>query len=444
MVIRLAVPDLAWSVAAIAVAGILASAVVVPRWWRRRDHPATIAGELDLRVGADGLAMALAAQPAAERDRQWLSRLEPALAASVPPPLPRQWALGPVIAAICLGVAVMLPQTTEGPGVPVTLLNLFRQAHDKIDAVAEVMTPERKRELMEQVEALERHAQESGMDQATWEGLDRLSAEIASESAEAGKRLTEALIATEAAGDALAEAHNADGGRAEATRLAQALAELAKQAPSLVPVLPAGDAAALKRALAQAVAQGLLTPEQQAALERAGLDPGGAGAEGAAGMDSQQLRTLQERLAKELAEGMKKFGGWDQGEGAGENGRGGVQRGPGHPPLSYETPNRVEVGNQMALPAGARLNADGSVTIAEQARDAELDDASKQALLRAAAQSFDPTAADARRATVSPRHRAAVERYFAAPEATTPPAVPAVPAEERRPLRPTPKDAPIP
>jgi hypothetical protein len=158
-------------------------------------------------------------------------------------------------------------------------------------------------------------------------------------------------------------------------------------------------------------------------------------------MDPQQLRALSDRLALELAEGMKKFGGWNQGEGRGP-GEGGVNRGPGHAPLSYETPNRLDVGNQAALPSGARLNPDGSVTIAEQARDAELDDAAKDALLRAAARAFDPTAADARRATVSPRHRAAVERYFAAPEAAAPAAT--APVEEHVPLRPTPKDAPKP
>ena len=74
---------------------------------------------------------------------------------------------------------------------------------------------------------------------------------------------------------------------------------------------------------------------------------------------------------------------------------------------------RTAGGGVEGLPAGAQLNPDGSVTLAEQVRDAEVDDAVQRAALRAAAQAFDPTAADARRATVAPRHRAVVERYFA-------------------------------
>jgi hypothetical protein len=74
---------------------------------------------------------------------------------------------------------------------------------------------------------------------------------------------------------------------------------------------------------------------------------------------------------------------------------------------------RTAGGGIEGLPSGMQLNPDGSVTIAEQVRDAEIDPEIQAAAQRAAARAFDPTAADAKRATVAPRHRAVVEKYFA-------------------------------
>jgi hypothetical protein len=254
------------------------------------------------------------------------------------------------------------------------------------------------------------------MDQPTWEALDRIRERLDRSVGLSTQRLAQSLALSEAVAQPSGERPPGEA----TTRLAQAVAELALRAPGLVPKLPPGAGEEeLSAALAQAAAAGALSEEQADAVKRLGLLRPQAGRQ----IDPAAARQLGEHLAQELAKMRAKLealgedgDGFDdalQRERRGRPGRGGVDRGPGHAPLTWEDPLRTAGGGVEGLPAGAQLNPDGSVTLAEQVRDAEVDDAVQRAALRAAAQAFDPTAADARRATIAPRHRAVVERYFA-------------------------------
>ncbi len=442
MVVRVAVPAGGGWVLPLAVGGLVAPLVVVPRALRRRDARAQLAGELDLRAGTHGLLMALAEQPSGARAPDWSQRLEGSLRTSVLPALP--WRLGqaPLIAAALLAAACCLPQTVVPVGLPPAVQTWFHAAAERLGDLdqAGLIPPAAVPELQQRLAELAAHAHEHGMDQPTWEGLDRVRADLDQATAVSAQRLAQAMAVAEL--QARPSAAGAPGG-ADATHLAQALAQLAAQAPGLVPKLaPGAGAEELQAALADALKAGALSPEQAAALRQLGL----AGAPGkTVALDGAAAQRLAARIAKELAKGRSKLGGAGedldqeldrlQSEGRSENG--GVDKGPGHPPLTWDDPRRTAGGGVQSLPAGMQVNPDGSVTVAEQVRDAEVDAQALQAAARAAAHAFDPTAAEARRAGVSARHRAAVADYFkasalpapAAPTARpSPPSTPPAPA----------------
>jgi len=419
MVVRLAIPGADWLVPALAVAGLLLPALVIPQGYARRDERAVLMGHLDRGCGAHGLAMALAAFPTAERDGDWMARLRRPLEDLALPPLRWVAGRGALFAAVCLLVALVLPQRADVLSLPTVVGSFFRQASERVMGLeqAGIIPPAESEQARNDLEQLKERASDQGMDQPTWEALDRLRQRLDRSVGVTNQRLAQSLALSES----VAQAPDGAPQSQDAARLAQAVAELAVQAPGLVPKLPAGAGEQeLGAALAQAAAAGLLSPEQAAAVQRLGLLRPQAERK----LDAGECRKLGEHLAKELAkarEALKKLGEC-QGEGNcpnpgngndGRPGRGGVSRGPGHAELTWSDPLRTEGGGVEGLPAGAQLNPDGSVTLAEQVRDAEIDDAVQQAAARAAARAFDPTAADARRATVAPRHRAVVERYFA-------------------------------
>jgi hypothetical protein len=423
MVVRLAVPGADWLVLPLAAAGTLLPLVLIPRAWRQRDDPALLAGHLDDACDARGLAMALAAEPAAARDADWAARLRRPLDALVLPPLPWSAARMVPFAAVMLAVALMLPQVVADFSLPPMVTALFQRAAERVAELAPVLPEAQREEAERTVEQLKSRAEKEGMDQATWEGLDRVRRDLDQAAGVSVLRLAQALAAAErAAADHPTPGQTGPG----AERLAQAVAELAAQAPGLAPRLPAGaDAEALAKALQAAAGNGALSPEQLAAVQQLGLLR--AAVKQAGQLDPKQLKELAKHLAEELG---KCKGGLDKlglGEGLDDqlrrqrgNGEGVPDRGPDHAPLTWDDPLRTAGGGIQGLPAGAQLNPDGSVTIAEQIRDADLDEAALQSAVRAATRAFDPAAADARRATVAPRHRAAVEKYFAAPDAAKP------------------------
>ncbi len=415
MVVRLAIPGADWIALPLAAAGLLVPVLVVPRAFSVRDERAALTGHLDRGCGAQGLAMALAAVPAAQRDGDWMARLRRPLEDLVLPPLHWTAARGALFAVVCLLVALALPQREVAASLPTVVGSFFRQATERVAGLeqAGVIPPAESEQARTDLAHLQERATDRGMDQPTWEALDRIRSRLDRSVSTTNQRLAQSLALSES----VAQSPDNSARSQDGARLAQAVAELAVRAPGLVPKLPAGAGEEeLAAALAQAAAAGVLSQEQADAVKQLGLLRPQAGRQ----LDAAQARKLGEHLAKELAkarEALKKLGEGQEGDGDGDGdgrpGRGGVSRGPGHADLTWSDPLRTAGGGIEGLPAGAQLNPDGSVTLAEQVRDAEIDESVQQAAVRAAARAFDPTAADARRATVAPRHRAVVERYFA-------------------------------
>jgi hypothetical protein len=421
MVLRLAWPGAGWLALPLAAIGALLPSLAIPRAWARRDDVASLAGHLDRACGVHGVAMALAAQAPTERDGDWVARLRRPLEDLRLPALRPTGGVAVSLAATCLLVALALPQRESPAQVPTVVATLFRHAGERLAGLeqAGLVPPAEQQQVRQDLEQLEVRASDQGMDQPTWEALDRIRQRLDRSVATSTQRLAQAL----AQGESLARP-NATPRSDDTVRLAQAVAELALQAPGLVPKLPSGAGAEeLAGALAQAVRAGLLSPEQAEAVQRLGLVRPDQGR----GLDADDAKALGQHLAQELAKARAKLDALGEGRGfdeelerarqrgqrGGRGGRGDADEGSGHAPLTWGDPTRTPGGGIEGLPAGAQLNPDGSVTIAEQVRDAEIDDAVQRAALRAAARAFDPTAADARRATVAPRHRAVVERYFA-------------------------------
>lgn len=421
MVERLAIPGADWLTLPVALAGLLLPTLAIPRAFAQRDGEAELRGHLDRACGAHGLAMALAALPGAQRDGDWMARLRRPLEELVLPPLRWSAGRGAWLAVLCLLVAVALPQRPVEVSTTTVTGSFFRQADGRITGLERsgIIPAEESAQVRADLAQLKEHAADQGMDQPTWEALDRLRSRLDRSVGTTNQRLAQALALSEAVAQPSAGVPRAE----DTARLAQAVAELALQAPGLIPKLPAGAGAEeLAAAMAQAAAAGLLSPEQAAAVQQLGLLRPQAGR----ALDAAACKSLGEHLAQELAKARAALEALGEGQGGFNDalererhgreraGKGGVDRGPGHVPLTWNDPLRTAGGGVEGLPAGAQLNPDGSVTLAEQVRDAEVDDAVQRAAVRAAARAFDPTAADARRATVAPRHRAVVERYFAA------------------------------
>lgn len=426
VVVRLTMVDGAWLVPAVATAGLLGPAVLLPRLLSRRESPALLAGHLDRLAGADGLVMALAESDPRQRDPGWLARAGAALArVRLPRPDLRPLA-APAFGLLCLIGAAALPQIQ--PTAPTALAaDPTRPLVQEVTALAEaqVITPEERHDLEAQLKTLAA----GGLDQATWQGLDRLAQQLDAQAQAAGERLGAVL-------DAAAKAQHStpENAAAQAAALGQALAELAATAPGLMPALPPGATQeAMAQALAEAVRQGRITPDQAKALAKAGLKP--APKSGARNLNPGECRSLARDLEKSLAGKCKGLGKGKSAsalrrflEGRKGFGEGDVSRGPGHAPLERVARDPLEGGASAPLAEGLVENPDGSVTVATQSRDPQADAAAQAALTRAAARTFDPTAADSRRAVIAPRHRGAVQAYFqadaAAGAAPPPPSAP--------------------
>ncbi|GDY12276.1 hypothetical protein LBMAG53_11540 [Planctomycetota bacterium] len=407
VVVRLLLPEGAALAPACAVAGAALPLVAMVAPWRKRRPAAAVAGSLDRQLQADGLAMALSAQPAARRDPAWMDRLASAVHGFRPEPLAVRPLLPAALAALALAVAFALPQAAVMPRLSRPAPAVDRLEHRLADVVqAGMLNEEKKRALEERLKAVQQRVANNGMDQAAWEALDRLNADLDRSADDAGRRLAAAIVAADGA---------ALGDAALVAALPAALAELA-QHPGLVPKLPAGAAgAALQAALAAAARQaaeaGHLSPAQAAALAQAGLAPA---REGAGKADPAAAKRLAEHLKGELAKGQGACAACGGAAAlAGELGRlgnGGVNRGPGHAPLTKGDPLRTPGGYTDSLAPGQRENEDGSLTLAETARDPEAAKAAVAA--RASLTDHGSAAADARSAHVAPRHRAVVEAYF--------------------------------
>ncbi len=231
--IRLALPGWAPAVLWLPLVGLVAPLVLVRRWYGRAESRATTAARLDRLAQARGLAMALADEAPGARDPGWMQRLRPCLDRVRLPPL--DWSGGGrlLVAALAVVIALLLPQRDPAGSAPDQRVEqLLARPRAMLEQLAEegVLSQERKRELLQQLETIAEAASERGMDQAVWEGLDRLAAGLGAEQRRSTQRLAEALAQarrTAAADPATRER--------EAAALAQALSRLAAQAPGLLP-----------------------------------------------------------------------------------------------------------------------------------------------------------------------------------------------------------------
>ncbi|MFW5698270.1 MAG: hypothetical protein ACOCZK_05830 [Planctomycetota bacterium] len=418
--IRLALPGWSSTVVWLPVVGLVAPILLSRRWYGPPEPHAITAARLDRLAQSRGLAMALADEEPAARDPGWLQRLRPCLDRVRLPPLDWSGSGRVLVAVLAVLIAVALPQRDPGSSSAGRVDQLLAQPRELLEQMAEegVLSQERKQELLEQLESIATAANERGMDQAVWEGLDRLAAGLGAEQRRSTQRLAEALAQARRTATADPAARER-----ESAALAQALTRLARQAPGLLPQQGQPGHAELARVLDAAAAQGMLDDEALDRLRERGLLPGaGQGDRGRQGArDPAAEQALAQRLGAALAAAGERSG---LGRGddfarllqrlGGQPGRGGIARGPGAAALELtHQQQETEPGELEGLPAGARINSDGSVTLAESRRAPELDDAANRALQRARLRDIGPGAADARRARIAPRHRAAVQRYFA-------------------------------
>ena len=375
VLLRLALPHMAWLAWPLAAIGLLAPLVRVPGLLSHHDQPSVLAGHLDRLVDGRGVVMALAAQPVTQRDPDWLEYVRYRLENIVWPALAwPTWQLA-VLAVGAVITAALLPQRVPPTEVRDAWQALIDDGRQRLAAVADagLMDKPTQQLLEQQIARLAETAAQQGMSESVWQGLDRIERLAGDRAQAAVRRLAEVLVQAERSGDqnvSLAES------QAELQQLARQLAELQRQAPGLVPSqLPANLAEALQSAQAAQV----LTPEQLAALQAMGLNmqqrPGVAGdPTGEAG------RAAAADLARQLAKRgqlLDKLGLHQQFALAlaacQQPGRGGVRRGPGHAVLELNNAGLEQAEAGQNLPPGARLNADGSVTLAEVQREADID-----------------------------------------------------------------------
>src|SRR5688572_17797450 len=238
MVVRLAIPDAAWLALPLAAAGALLPILIVPRSFAQRDERAVLTGHLDRGCSAHGLAMALAALPADQRDGDWMARLRRPLEDLALPPL--RWAAGrgALFAVVCLLAALTLPQRESAASLPTVVGSFFRQAAERVAGLeqAGVIPPAESEQARTDLAHLQERATDQGMDQPTWEALDRIRQRLDRSVSATNQRLAQSLSLSEAVAQAPDQTPRSQDG----ARLAQAVAELAVRAPGLVPKLPAG------------------------------------------------------------------------------------------------------------------------------------------------------------------------------------------------------------
>ncbi len=435
--IRLALPAGAGFVLPLLIAGFLLPFIALPRALRRRDETWHLAGELDRRTGSQGLAMAASAGLVPAWDGVLAQRLNEVPLAPI---AWRAWRSVPV-ALLCLLVALAIPQVEHRPPTQAAGAAFVQPIVAKAQALKDqglAPDPEAER-LLAEAKRLEDAVAKDGLDALRWEALDRLAKATDAAGDLAARRLAEAIAA---AADSAALDANAgtDAATAATADLAAALDALAQAAPGLAGLDPE-TAKALAEAAAAAAQAGKLDPElaqRLAKAAKAGNCQGGkcdaAALARLAKAAQMQLDARRAILARQCLDGacqarLLALLGECQGKSAGAwcpNGRPGGKGGGGPAPLTKVDREAAPVGDAEGLPPSTSVEPDGSVTFATTRRDPEPGEVAAAA--RAAARAFDPAAADARRAAVAPRHRAAVAQYFStasAPVSTAPALAPA-------------------
>ncbi len=435
--VRWAMPEAAWLVSALVIGGLGAPLVWLPSAWQMSVSASRLAAELDSLAEAQGLVMAYAEC----HDPAWHEHCQAVLMRVTLPRLPWRPLLPGIAAVLLLLGAIALPQAVVLPAMVGPADALVKPLREQLAELAAtgVLTHEEHDEMNKRLADLVARSQGGVLDQATWEGIDRVQTQAAAQATAAGEKLAAALTSATASAATVSAAtvsaatselptpaaSDPAAANALAAQVAVDLARLAEQAPGLASLDLADPhaRAALAAALESAQQKGLLSKAQVAALQRAGLTSGKASESGTAAPTAAQSRALAQQLADELDKRKKQLGSSARTAAeaflarlaAQQAGSGAPTPGPGEAPIEQLARLRTAGGEQAPLAPGVTLNPDGSVTIAAHARDAQLDGAARADLQRAAARAFDPTAADSRRAHVAPRHRAAVAAYFSEP-----------------------------
>ncbi len=410
---RLALPGWGSLIPPLVALALLLPLVRLPQAWRQRERSQSeLAAHLDLLCDTQGLAMALGEQPAATRDPDWTARLRRPLEGLRLPPVDRRGPILVGIATLTLAAACLLPQREADPvGPGVAWKDVFAPARrDLAEAERDGLLPRPEVErIKRQIDVLAAGADESGMSQARWEALERIEHRLQG----AGADALDELAATLVQADRLRRAGETEL-PADTAALAERLGELARRRPGLTREL--AELARQFRAGAGAEAQGGEPDGGRAQHDRArdGRD-GERLARRLRRLDPDAQRRLAARLDECLREqaahlGLEGLDGLD----AVLRRRGyGVERGPGHVALDFSRPEvEAETGEGQGLPPGAAINPDGSITLSQRQREAEIDTATERELVRARARRFGAEAVDARRARIAPRHRATVAGYF--------------------------------
>jgi len=389
--VRLGLPEAEDAAPWIAGGALLLPLLVAPFLGRVRLRRAQLAAEIDTLADARGLAMGLAAEPAATRDERWTSRLRRPLEEITWPR--RDWSKLPLVglAAAAVIAALLLPQRYPDPVVPPPPWQAhFERTKSRLEAAEThgVLPHDEAERLAKQVERLEAHAGKSGMSQAAWDGLDRVDRDLDRAIADARARLAEAIAAAQTTDQPRAndpppgtpgfEAAEAERRRRDRDRLkkknpetpegaaeqqaaerkrllerltrdrederlqqlAKSLSGLAEAAPGLLERLDSATQEALRQAMEQANALDQLSPEAREALERmlrqAAQQAGQQGESGQEGQGGQQGSGEGQQLDPEaLAKALKALekaleeGAGQLGQLGGPGGEGGEGEGEG-------------------------------------------------------------------------------------------------------------------
>ena len=447
MAIRLSGTQLGWIELPCVVLASLIPLLFIPKIWQQKGSRKSLSAELDLLCEGRGLCMAIAAQKQPERDPDWQARLRQKLEDVELPKF--QWAKARHLPLVifCLLISLLMPRFDDHNIHNHPYAPFFDDLIDQIDTLVDqgLLKPDIAEEKREELEQLKAKAQESGMNQELWQARDRIKSYMEQQTKGTARRLAEAMVA--------AEQLKNDQSIEQQHKLAKALANMAKQNQDLLDKLKPKNLEQMAQLAQQAMKKMELTPDQQAALnemlKRQGLNQEqlkellekGAQSGKPFNQDKEALKELARSLDKELKASSQKLSkmGMDMASLLMlMQGPPGVTRGPGHVSLTQKDPTKTETGGLETLAPGARVNPDGSITLAETVRDADINDAALKEAVRAAATSFDPAAADARRSSSAPRHRGAIARYFdgqqqpkETPELNAPPKdVPPEPTEE--------------
>ncbi len=425
--LRLATPSadslgFTWLDLPLFLAALLLPLYKLPQIWNIHDTPSRLAGELDLLTHSNGLVMGLAETHPTTPDNNWQSHIRVPLENMQMPNF--RWAASlPTLAAFaCFCLCFFIPNNRANTPQQQYIQTLLQKTESQLDDLhKEKIIPDDWAEQQQQkLATLRQRAQtNNGMDQQTWQAFDSISRDVRDAGTAAAKRLAESLAAAERS-------------RAQPEQLnlalrdiSRSLAQLATHNPGMLPHMSSRtEQQRLSQALNEAMKKGMLTQKQWQALCKNNVCKKNTGQKKQA-CNAADIQHISSQLLEQLTkrkESLKKCALNKQCNSflmAMCKQSGGVSRGPGHAPLFRNNKDRFHEGDSKQLAEGMHINPDGSITVAEQTRDAEVNDAIHHVHQRAAERQFHATTADARTSRTAPQHKQAVSRYFSESSHTT-------------------------